>query len=172
MKRLAAPLLAAAACVAASACSKEPALRTEEPTQLVEDLARRLIPPARSWLAEEESRDESVTLRHPSSAEISRLAIGFLRLVNHARNLLEPFLPPETRGQPVTPDLSQAFRALATSLGGTAADDVTAAEESRTPNSARVRLTIAAPGREAQSWIFSLSRDEKVWRFTAAPRRG
>ena len=41
-------------------------------------------------LAEENSRDESVTLGHPSSAEISILAISFLRLVNQARSLLEP----------------------------------------------------------------------------------
>lgn len=155
-----------------SACSEQQALRTEHPAELVEDLARSLIRPARNWLEEEDSRDESTTLGHPSSAEISSHAINFMRLVDHARGRLEPHLPLGTRGVPVPADLSNSFRILAAALAAAAPEEVTAAEESRTPNSARVRLTIAPADQDARSWIFSLERRDEIWRFTAAPRRG
>lgn len=172
MRIPAAPLLAAAACLALAACSREPAIRTDEPAHLVEDLARSLIGPARDWQEEEAARDESATLGHPSSAEMSKLAINFQRLVDQARSRLEPHLPPETRGLPVPARLAQSFRELASNLAAAEPADVTAAEEARTPATARVRLTIAAPGLEARSWILQLNRDRKAWRFTAAPRRG
>lgn len=172
MRRLAASLLAVALIVLLPTCSEQSAMRTDQPAQLVEDLARSLIAPSRRWQEEEKARDESTTLGHPSSAEVSVLAIGFQRLVGQARSALEPHLPPETRGVPVPQDLSRVARLLATRLAAAAAEDISAAEESRTPNSARVRLTIAAPGLEAQSWILTLERHEQIWRFTAAPRRG
>lgn len=165
-------LLTALALCALPACGGQAAIRTDQPAHLVEDLARRLIEPARHWLKEEEARDESATLGHPSSAEMSTLAINFQRLVEQARAQLEPFLPRETRGLPVPADLSKSFRMLATSLGTAAPEDVSAAEESRTPNSARVRLTIAPPDGAAQTWILTLTREDETWRFTAAPRRG
>lgn len=172
MRIPAASLLAAAACIVLPACSKEEPIRRDEPAHLVEDLARSLIKPARNWLNEEQSREEDLTLGHPSSAEISTHAINFMRLVDHARGRLEPHLPAETRGMPVPSDLSNAFRIMAASLAAAAPGEVSAAEDARTPNSARVRLTIAPAGLDARSWILSLEREAKVWQFTAAPRRG
>ncbi len=169
MKAACSVLLAAALL---PACSEQRALRTEHPAQLVEDLARSLIGPARDWLEEEQSREEDLTLGHPSSAEISSHAINFMRLVDHARGRLEPQLPSGTRGVPVPASLSNNLRILAASLGAAAPEEVTAAEESRTPNSARVRLTIAPADQEVRFWIFTLERRDEIWRFTAAPRRG
>jgi len=169
MKAIGTLLLAAALL---PACGQEPQLRTEHPAELVEDLARSLIKPARNWLQEEQSREEDLTLGHPSSAEISSHAINFMRLVDHARGRLEPHLPPETRAIPVPADLSNVFRILAASLGAAVPEEVTASEESRTPNFASVRLTIAPAEQEPRSWILTLERRDEVWRFTAAPRRG
>ena len=84
MKAACSVLLAAALL---SACSEQPALRTEHPAQLVEDLARSLIGPARDWLEEEQSREEDLTLGHPSSAETVMVS-GRSWFIGHAAGTL------------------------------------------------------------------------------------
>ncbi len=164
--------LAAMLLLALPACARQPEIRTDDPAHLVFDLADALRPAARAWHKETMSRDESATLGHPSSAEISSQAIQFMRLISHARALLAPYLPPETRGVPVPADLSAEFRRIATALGTADREALVVETLARTPVSARFRLVIAASGSDPQAWLLTLAESGGVWRFTSAPRRG
>ncbi len=164
--------LAVALCVLGlGACGRSTEVRADDPAHLAEDVARALRPAARAWLADAESRDESATLGHPSSADISAQAITFQRLVQRSRGLLEPYLPAATRGMPLPADESAVLRGLAAELGAPGRLEIAAELLGRTPTSARVRLTLLPQEGPPSGWRLDLAFAGGAWSFASVPRR-